>query len=259
MKKSRTVTIDESNGLVVVSDENGTVQHPMASPEAFSEVSQAWLRCGWDTKYVYGFSWLGRPIIQLPDDMFRLQEVIYRVKPDVIVETGIAHGGSLIFHAGLCAAMGKGRVIGVDVEIRPHNRAAIEAHELYPYITMFEGSSTDPAVVTRVREAIAPGDTVLVILDSNHTHSHVAGELAAYGGMVTEGSYIVACDGIMGRLAGAPRSDPSWSWNNPTEAAREFAAADPRFALEEPEFPFNEGMITERVTYWPGAFLKRVA
>ncbi len=259
MKKSRTVTIDEHNALVIVSDETGTVQHPMASPEAFSAVSAAWLRCGWDTKYVYGFTWLGRPIIQLPDDMFRLQEVIYRVKPDVIVETGIAHGGSLIFHAGLCKAMGKGRVIGVDVDIRPHNRAAIEAHELYSWITMVEGSSIDPAICARVRDAIAPGETVLVILDSNHTRAHVAAELAAYGDIVTKGSYIVACDGIMGRLAGAPRSDESWGWNNPTEAARDFAAADPRFAIEEPEFPFNEGMITERVTYWPGAFLKRVA
>ncbi len=124
---------------------------------------------------------------------------------------------------------------------------------------MFEGSSIDPAIVARVRDAIAPGETVIAILDSNHTRDHVAGELAAYGELVTPGSYIVACDGIMGRLAGAPRSDESWEWNNPTEAAREFAAADPRFALEEPEFPFNEGMITERVTYWPGAFLKRVA
>jgi cephalosporin hydroxylase len=259
VKKARTVTIDEQNAVVVVSDENGTVQHPLASPEAFSAVSAAWLRCGWDTKYVYGFTWLGRPIIQLPDDMFRLQEVIYRVKPDVILETGIAHGGSLVFHASLCRAMGKGRVIGVDVEIRPHNRAAVEAHELREHIAMVEGSSTDPATVAEVRAMIAPGERVIAILDSNHSKSHVLGELAAYGEMVSVGSYIVACDGIMGRLAGAPRSQPGWGWDNPTEAAKEFAAADPRFVIEEPEFPFNEGMITERVTYWPGAYLKRVA
>jgi len=259
MKKPRTVTIDEQNAVVIISDENGTVQHPLASPEAFSAVSAAWLRCGWDTKYVYGFSWLGRPIIQLPDDMFRLQEVIYRVKPDVILETGIAHGGSLIFHAGLCKAMGKGRVIGVDIEIRPHNRAAIEAHELASHITMIEGSSIDAGIVGKVRSLIAPGERTIVILDSNHTKAHVLGELAAYGEMVSVGSYAVACDGIMGRLAGAPRGAPEWSWDNPTEAAKEFAAADPRFVIEEPAFPFNEGMITERVTYWPGAYLKRVA
>jgi cephalosporin hydroxylase len=259
MKKSRTVTIDEQNAVVVITDENGTKQHPLASPEAFSEVSAAWLRCGWDTKYVYGFSWLGRPIIQLPDDMFRLQEVIYAVKPDVIVETGVAHGGSLIFHAGLCKAMGKGRVIGVDIEIRKHNRAAIEAHELSSAITLIEGSSIDARIVAKVRGLIAPGERVIVILDSNHTKAHVAAELAAYGEMVSIGSYIVACDGIMGRLAGAPRGAEDWSWNNPTEAAKDFVAGNARFVLEEPKFPFNEGMITERVTYWPGAYVKRVA
>ena len=259
MKKSRTVTIDEKNAIVVVSDENGTVQHPLASPEAFSEVSAAWLRCGWDTKYVYGFSWLGRPIIQLPDDMFRLQEVIYAVKPDVIVETGVAHGGSLIFHAGLCKAMGKGRVVGIDIEIRPHNRAAIEAHELASAITLVEGSSIDAAVVAKVRGLVAPGERAIVILDSNHTKAHVAAELTAYGEMVAVGSYIVACDGIMGRVVGAPRTNPDWGWNNPTEAAKEFVAADKRFVIEEPKFPFNEGMVTERVTYWPGAYIKRVA
>ena len=259
MKKSRTVTIDEKNAVVIVSDETGTVQHPMASREAFAAVSAAWLRCGWDTKYVYGFTWLGRPIIQLPDDMFRLQEVIWRVQPDVIVETGIAHGGSLIFHASLCQGMGKGRVIGVDVEIRKHNRAAIEAHPLAPYIATVEGSSIDPATVAQVRASIAPDERVLVVLDSNHTKAHVAAELAAYGEMVAVGSYIVACDGIMGKLAGAPRSEADWGWNNPTEAAKEFAARNPRFVIDEPEFPFNEGMITERVTYWPGAYLKRIA
>jgi cephalosporin hydroxylase len=259
VKKPRTVTIDEVNALVLVADEGGTKQFPMASPEAFAEVSRAWLRCGWDTKYVYGFTWLGRPIIQLPDDMFRLQEVLWRVKPDVILETGVAHGGSLIFHASLCRAMGKGRVIGIDIEIRPHNRAAIEAHDLAPTITLIEGSSIDPATVAKARKLIAPGETVIAILDSNHTKAHVSAELSAYGEMVSIGSYVVACDGIMGRLAGAPRSAPDWSWNNPTEAAKEFAAADARFVVEEPSFPFNESMITERVTYWPGAFVKRVA
>jgi cephalosporin hydroxylase len=259
MKKSRTVTIDEKNAVVVVRDENGAKQYPLASREAFSEISAAWLRCGWDTKYVYGFSWFGRPIIQLPDDMFRLQEVIYAVKPDVIVETGVAHGGSLIFHAGLCKAMGKGRVIGVDIEIRPHNRAAIEGHDLSSAITLIEGSSIDPAVVAKVRGLIGPDERVLVILDSCHTKAHVAAELAAYGEMVAVGSYIVACDGIMGRVVGAPNTQPDWDWNNPTEAAKEFTADDKRFAIDEPKFPFNEGMITERVTYWPGAYVKRVA
>ena len=107
-------------------------------------------------------------------------------------------------------------------------------------------------------EQVKPGETVLVILDSNHTRDHVLAELDAYGKLVSKGSYIVACDGIMGEIAGAPRTEADWSWNNPAEAAKEFAATDSRFVIEEPAFPFNEGVVTERVTYWPGAFLKRI-
>lgn len=249
--------IDEVRGVVIADGPQGEIVHPMDSPEAFRLVSKAWVRCGWDTKYVYSFSWMGRPVIQLPEDMLRIQEVIYRVKPDVIVETGVAHGGSLIYYASLFTAMGRGRVIGIDIEIRPHNRAAIEAHEMKPLITLVEGSSVAPEVVSQVAALIAPGETVLVLLDSNHTKEHVLAELEAYGPMVTPGSYIVATDGIMKHVAGAPRTGPDWSWNNPADAAVEFAAAHPEFALEEPAFPFNEGVVTERVTYWPQGFLRR--
>ncbi|MFN0065134.1 MAG: CmcI family methyltransferase, partial [Chlamydiales bacterium] len=120
---------------------------PLYSDEAFELLSKQWLKVGWNQKYSYTFSWMGRPIIQIPEDMIRLQEVIYAVKPDVILELGIAHGGSLIYSASLLKTMDKGRVIGVDIEIRPHNREAIESHPLFPYITMFEGSSVDPTVV----------------------------------------------------------------------------------------------------------------
>ena len=259
MTHPATITIDQANNVVIVKGDDGEHRHMMDSPEAFSAVSRAWLRCGWDTKYVYSFSWLGRPMIQLPEDMIRLQEVIYRVKPDVIVETGIAHGGSLIFHASLCRAMGKGRVIGVDIEIRPHNRAAISDHEMYEYITLIEGSSIDPDVVGRVEQQIQPGESVLVILDSNHTRDHVLGELRAYSPLVSAGSYIVACDGIMADVKGAPRTEDDWDWNNPTEAAKIFATETQNFVIDEPAFPFNEGMVTERVTYWPSAFLKRTS
>lgn len=249
--------IDEVKGVVSVDGPEGETSHPLDSAEAFRLVSKAWVRCGWDTKYVYSFSWMGRPIIQLPEDVLRIQEVIYRVKPDVIIETGVAHGGSLIFYASLFKAIGRGRVIGIDIEIRPHNRRAIEAHEMKPLITLIEGSSTDPAIVGEVRSLIKPGETVLVLLDSNHTKAHVMAELEAYGPLVTRGSYIVATDGIMKEVAGAPRTGPDWGWNNPLDAAREFAAKHPEFSLDEPEFPFNEGVVKERVTYWPQGFLKR--
>jgi cephalosporin hydroxylase len=250
--------IDEARGFVIVEGPQGAATHPLDSPEAFRLISNAWLRCGWDTKYVYSFSWMGRPVIQLPEDMLRIQEVLYRIKPDVVVETGVAHGGSLIFYASLFKAMGRGRVIGIDIEIRPHNRSAIEAHEMMPLITLVEGSSVEPAIVDKVRSLITPGETVLVLLDSNHTKAHVLAELEAYGPMVTPGSYIVATDGIMKQVAGAPRSSPDWDWNNPLDAAAEFAAKHPEFSLEEPEPPFNEGVIAERVTYWPKGFLRRI-
>jgi len=259
MSNSETITIDAASNVVIVTDKDGSKTLPMESAEAFAAVSRAWIRCGWDTKYVYGFSWLGRPIIQLPEDMIRLQEVIYTIKPDVIIETGVAHGGSLIFHASLCQAIGKGRVIGVDIEIRPHNREAIEEHELSRYITLLEGSSIEPTIVDQVKALVRPAETALVILDSNHLKDHVAKELIAYSSVVSVGSYIVACDGIMAQVKGAPRTSDDWDWNNPTEAAREFAASNPNFVVEEPEFPFNEGLVKERVTYWPGAFVKRIA
>jgi cephalosporin hydroxylase len=175
------------------------------------------------------------------------------------LETGVAHGGSLIYYASLCKATDRGRVVGIDIEIRPHNRAAIEAHPLSSYITLIEGSSTAPATVEKVKGLIKPGERVLVLLDSNHTKAHVRAELDVYADLVSDGSYIVATDGIMGALAGRPGSQPGWEWDNPSEAAREFAAANPRFALEEPGFLFNEGKIRQHVTYWPSAYLRRVA
>src|SRR4030042_1568933 len=135
------IKVDEKNGLVIVEDDKGSSTYDIGSPEAFYILSKIWLRSGWDVKHIYTFTWLGRPIIQLPEDMFRIQEVIYRIKPDVIIETGIAHGGSFVFYASLCKAIGRGRVISIDIEIRPHNRKAIEEHELFEYATLVEGNS----------------------------------------------------------------------------------------------------------------------
>jgi cephalosporin hydroxylase len=239
-------------------EDNGHTQVvPLYTPQAFEWLSQQWLRVGWDQKYTYTFSWLGRPIIQLPEDMVRLQEVIYRLRPDVIVETGVAHGGSLVFHASLCKLLGKGRVIGIDVEIRSHNRRAIEQHELAGLITLIEGDSVDAAVVERVRGLVQPGETVLVLLDSCHTREHVLAELKAYAPLVTPGSYIVATDGLMRDLHDVPRARPGWKQDNPAEAARSFAELCPEFTIEEPRPPFSESPLASTVTHWPGAWLRR--
>ncbi len=252
------IHIDPEKGLVTIEGDTGTTSYRMDSREAFEIVSDAWLRVGWDNKYVYSFTWLGRPLIQMPEDVLRIQEVIYAVGPDVIVETGVAHGGSLVLYASLCKALGRGRVVGVDIEIRPHNRKALEEHSLSSLITLIEGSSIDPEVVDRVRGAIGDGDVVVVILDSRHTREHVLAELAAYAPLVTRGSYVVVQDGCMGQVAGAPRSAPDWSWNNPLEAIRDFLSSHPEFECEEPPFRFNEGNVEKRVTYWPEGYLRRV-
>jgi len=252
------ISVDLEKNLVRVQSGNSTQDYPLGSPEAFSVISRAWLRAGWDAKYVYSFTWLGRPVIQLPEDLLRVQEVIYTVKPDVIIETGVAHGGSLVFYASLCKALGRGRVIGIDIEIRPQNMAAIQSHLLADYITLIEGDSIDPNTVDRVRASIGPNERVFVVLDSAHTKQHVLAELRAYSPFVTIGSYIVAADGIMEEVVGAPRTQPDWVWNNPRRAALQFVEESERFVLEEPSFLFNEGSVTERVTYWPGGLIRRV-
>lgn len=251
--------IDTDARTVVEESAGGRRELPLDSPDAFRLLSRQWLTVGWTQKYSYSFTWMGRPIIQLPEDMVRIQEVIFQVRPDVIVETGIAHGGSLIYYASLCKAMDHGRVVGIDVEIRPHNRRAIESHFLSDYVSLVEGSSTAPDVVAAVKDVIRPGERVLVLLDSDHSKAHVLNELKAYAPMVSVGSYVVAADGVMADVAGRPGSRPGWEWDNPAEAAREFAQLDPRFQLEEPPLLFNEGAVTQRVTYWPSAYLRRVA
>lgn len=251
--------IDTANGTLTVVESDATQQNwPLYSKKAFELLSRLWLKVGWNEKYPYTFSWLGRPLIQLPEDVLRIQEVVYRIKPDVIIETGVAHGGSLIFYASLCKAMGKGRIIGVDIEIRKHNREAIEAHELSSYITLIEGNAIDQKIVNQVKDQIKPGETVLVILDSNHSKAHVAAELELYSPLVTPGSYIVATDGSMEFLDDVPRGGGSaWRHDNPAVAAREFAAKHSHFVEEQPIWPFNESNLDQNISHWPNAWLKR--
>jgi len=229
------------------------------SKEAFEALSDLWVKVGWSLKYPYTFSWMGRPVIQLPEDMIRMQEVIHALKPDYIVETGVAHGGSLIFYASLCEAMHHGHIIGIDIEIRPRNREAIEAHPLAKRITLVEGSSVALETVAHVKGLIPPGAKVLVILDSNHTREHVAKELEAYHDIVPVGSYVVATDGVMMMVHDTPRGAPQWKEDNPTQAAVDFARQHPNFVIEQPPWLFNESELSSNITHWPGAWLKRIA
>jgi cephalosporin hydroxylase len=251
------ITIDPDNKILSVVDKNGTQTYDLFSKEAFDEVATLWLSLGWVRKYSYGFSWLGRPIIQLPEDMVRIQEAIYEVHPDVIVETGIAHGGSLIYYASLFEMLGNGHAIGIDIDIRLHNRVAIEKHPLYKRITMLEGSSIAPKIVAKVKSLIKPTDRVMLILDSNHAKEHVAAELEAYCDIVTPGSYILAQDGIMKQVAGMPRTQSDWSWNNPISANLEFLARHHEFELRLPARPFDETLETPECSHHPSGWMRR--
>jgi cephalosporin hydroxylase len=236
------------------------------SEAGFKHLTEIWLHAGWDAKYVYSFSWLGRPVIQLPDDMIRMQELIYRIKPTVIIETGVAHGGSLIFYASLLKLLGnQGRVIGVDIDIRPHNRLAIEQHEMSESIMLLEGDAVSPAMIASVQAQIHADDIVMVILDSNHSKAHVYQELKHYAPLVSVGSYIIATDGIMQTVVGAPRTQADWTWNNPQQAVQLFLSEDnnkEHYICEYPQIPFNESQVTTGAhgpSYYPQGWLKRVS
>lgn len=197
-------------------------------------LSRMWIRAVTPHKYPYNFTWLGRPMIQLPQDVLALQETIWRTRPQVIVETGIAHGGSLIFHASMLQLLGgEGRVIGVDIDIRAHNRAAIEAHPLAGRITLVQGSSVEPATATQVRALVGDAKDVMVVLDSNHTHDHVLAELRAYAPLVRKGGALVVMDTLIEDLPASFFPDRPWRpGNSPKSAVRQFLAEQRRFEVD---------------------------
>lgn len=209
--------------------------------------------------YSYNFSWLGRPIIQYPQDMVALQEIIWRVQPDLIVETGIAHGGSLIFSASMlelnaaCGGSKDALVLGIDIDIRAHNRAAIDAHPLRRRIEMMEGSSIDGSVISAVAQLARGKRSVLVCLDSNHTHEHVLAELHAYGQLVTQGSYCVVFDTIIEDMPVELSGDRPWApGNNPKSAVHEFLKTHPEFVVDS---RIDKKLL---ISVAPGGYLQRV-
>lgn len=185
-------------------------------------------------RYSYNFSWLGRPIIQFPQDIVAMQEIIWRVKPDLIIETGIAHGGSLIFWSSMLQLLGgDGRVIGIDIAIRPRNREELEQHPLFSRITLVEGSSVDAVIVDRVRTLAAGRRRVMVVLDSNHAHDHVLKELQLYSPLVCRGSYLVVFDTIVEEMPDDFAAGRPWGkGNNPKTAVREFLKHNDRFEVD---------------------------
>lgn len=209
----------------------------IARDAAIKDRSIEWLIESCKKRYSYNFDWLGRPIIQYPQDMLAMQEIVWRTKPELIIETGIAHGGSLIFHASMLELVGgEGQVLGIDVDIREPNRRAIEEHPMSRRITMLQGSSTDPEIVSQV-VALANGKRrVMVVLDSNHTHDHVLQELNLYAPLVTRGSYLIVLDTVIEDLPEDFFPDRPWGrGNNPKTAVWQFLAENDRFEID-PEY-----------------------
>lgn len=219
----------------------------------FKTLSLEWIKRGFLKKYPYNYEWLGRPIIQYPNDMFAMQEIIWGVKPDLIIETGIAHGGSLIFYASMLELIGKGKVLGIDIDIREHNRKEIEKHKMSKRIKMIEGSSVDEAVIKKVAKIVKRHKKVMVCLDSLHTHQHVSEELNLYSKFVSKGSYLVVFDTIIEDMPKGFFKDRLWDkGNNPATAVKTFLKKNRNFIIDR-EIE-NKLLITSA----PGGFLKKI-
>ncbi len=200
---------------------------------ALKRASLEWNLRAWKAKYSYNFSWGGLPIIQLPQDVMAIQEIIWQVRPELIIETGIARGGSLIFHASILEMLGGGGVLGVDIDIREHNRRAIESHRLAKRINLLQGSSIDPAIIRQVHTAAQGKQRVLVILDSNHTHAHVLAEMQAYAPLVKKGGYLIVLDTIIEDFPAEEFHDRPWRpGNSPKSALFEYLRTNDRFEID---------------------------
>jgi len=241
----------------------------MPSNQALSESAAAFMRESADSKYSYNFSWLGRPIIQYPQDLVAMQELIWQIKPDLVIETGIAHGGSLIFSASqlaqldLCDAIeaetlidprsSKRKVLGIDIDIRAHNRFAIEAHPMASRIQMIQGSSIAPEIIAQVKAIAASYKRVLVFLDSNHTHHHVLEELEAYANLTSVGSYCCVFDTIVEDMPADMYPDRPWGpGNNPKTAVWEYLKFHPEFEVDK---SIQNKLL---ITVAPDGYLKRM-
>jgi cephalosporin hydroxylase len=204
-------------------------------------------------KYVYNFEWLGRPIIQFPQDIVALQEIIWEIKPDLIIETGIAHGGGLIFYASMLELIGKGEVLGIDIDIRKHNRREIDKHKMFKRIKMIEGSATDKEVIEEVEKIAKKHKKILVCLDSLHTHDHVLAELNSYSNFVSKGSYIIAMDTIVELMPKGFYKDRPWDkGNNPATAVRAFLLKHKNFIIDK---NIENKLL---ITSVPGGYLKKI-
>ena len=241
----------------------------MSSDKALGEAGAQFMQASMLPKYSYNFAWLGRPIIQYPQDIVAMQELVWQVRPDLIIETGIAHGGSLIMSASMLALLdlceapsagtnfdpsrSKRKVLGIDIDIRAHNRAAIEAHPMASRIQMIQGSSIDAAIIEQVRQVAQDHERILVCLDSNHTHAHVLAELEAYAPLTSVGSYCVVFDTVVEDMPAAMFPDRPWGpGDNPKTAVWEYLKTHSEFEIDK---TIQQKLL---ITVAPDGYLKRV-
>lgn len=225
-------------------------REPNKNTSQLTSDGRQWTRTAWENKLDYEVNWLGIPIIQNPYDMIVMQELIYELRPDLIIETGVAHGGSLIYYASILELLGHGKVIGIDVDIREHNRILLDKHPMIKRVEMIEGSSIDQAIIKSVESQINPGDIVLVILDSDHTKPHVYAELNAYKDLVSKGSYMVVFDTFMPYLVGLKGETPHFKNDSAMDAVRAFLSKNQEFKVDQLRNKFF-------VTSCPDGFLRK--
>ena len=224
----------ENGSSIILKNSNEQFEVSLYSPEGLEMLSNLWVKAAAEFKLMYELTWMGRPIIQFGSDMIMLQQLIWDVKPDIFIETGIAHGGSLIYTASLFELMGNnGQVIGIDVEIRPHNRTAIEQHSMFKRIQMIEGSSVDSNTIDSLEKLLEHGKSITVMLDSNHSRDHVLKELQLYAKYVTKGSYLIVQDGAQEWVSDIPRGKPEWKEGNPLAAIEIFLKDNDDFVIDE--------------------------
>jgi cephalosporin hydroxylase len=236
---------------ITVEDNNDKKTVDLYSAEGLDILTDLYIKSSCHHRIMYEPTWLGIPIIQYAEDVVMLQELIWKIKPDVIIETGVAHGGTAILYSSILELLGAGRVIGIDIDIRKHNRLAINSHPLSKRITLIEGSSIDENIFNTVKKSIKENEKVLVTLDSNHSYEHVKNELEIYSTMVTPGSYLVAMDGAQAQVWDIPNGKREWEKDNPLRAIEDFVKKNKNFEIDE-------YYTRLRITSNPKGFLKKI-
>ncbi|AFS83788.1 cephalosporin hydroxylase family protein [Candidatus Nitrosopumilus sediminis] len=205
----------------------------MSNDSLLVKKTNDWVQHAWKYQYPYHFTWLGRPIIQFPQDIIALQEIIWKTKPELIIETGIARGGSIIFSASLLELMGKGKVVGIDIDIRSENKKEIEKHPLSHRIVIIEGSSVQKKVINQINKIAKNKKRILIILDSDHSEKHVLKELNSYSHLIKKGGYLIVCDTFVEEMPKGFFKDRNWNkGNNPKTAIKKFLKTNDRFKID---------------------------